>query len=114
MTIQQQIESLNSQIKELTEQKQTLEKELFVEKLNNSARGKAALELFNQGYRLINWGSSLTDSNEEIILKLNKKSIGYWADDCNRNTEEIYSKLNLEENEFNEEVLEILCDLSER
>ncbi len=113
MTIQEQINSLESQIKELTDKKKALEKELFLTNVKNSAEGETALSLFNQGYRISGWGASLTDTDEETILNLNGKSIGYWADGTNRNTEEIYSLLNLEDNEFNEEVLSILCDLSE-
>jgi hypothetical protein len=113
MTIQEQINSLESQIKELTDKKKALEKELFLSNVKNSAEGKTALSLFNQGYRLVNWGASLTDTDEEIFIILNGKSIGYWADGTNRNSEEVYSLLNLEDNEFNEEVLSILCDLSE-
>lgn len=113
MNIDQQINNLEEQIKVLQEQKALLLKQRLHALLHTTPEGVKASELFKNGWRLFNWGASLTDTDEEIILVKNGKTVGYWADGTNRRTEEIFDLLTLEDNDFGNEVLTLLSELSE-
>lgn len=113
MNIDQQINNLEEQIKVLQEQKALLLKERLHAQLACTPEGIKAASLFKDGWRLFNWGASLTDTDEEIILVQNGKEVGYWADGSNRSTEEAFDKVGLEDNDFGNEVLSLLSELSE-
>lgn len=113
MNIDQQINNLEEQIKVLQEQKAVLLKERLHALLHTTPEGVKASELFKDGWRLFNWGASLTDTDEEIILVQDGKRVGYWADGSSRSTEEAFALLGLEDNDFGNEVLTLLSELSE-
>lgn len=72
-----------------------------------------AKELFEEGWRLYNWGAALTDTFEEINLKRpDGEWCGRWADGVNRHTEEVYEILGVENTRDGNED-EILFRLSE-
>ena len=68
--IQIQIRTLEGMISKLQKEKEILRNELFQYELESSESGRKALSLYEQGWRLHNWGASLTDTNEETILKM--------------------------------------------
>lgn len=113
MNIDQQINNLEEQIRVLQEQKAFLLKERLHEQLSCTPEGVKAASLFKDGWRITNWGASLTDTDEEIILIKNGKSVAYWADGSNRSTEEAFDIIDLEDNDFGNEVLSLLSELSE-
>lgn len=72
-----------------------------------------AIELFNQGWRLEGWGSALTDSFNEIRLSKDGSLEGLWADGANRDTDDAFDIIGLENSDESDDVLFQLCDLTE-
>ncbi len=108
----------NKRVKELKRQivflQTTLENtKKDLETRESNPNFQRAKKLFAEGYRLQHWGAILTDTMNEIILRKDKKEIGYWADGTNRNTEEAFEKLGLTETDDNDETLSYLSDLTE-
>lgn len=72
-----------------------------------------ALELFEKGWRLQNWGAFLTDTDEEIQIAGGPDGQhGYWADGTNRNTDEVFAIIGVENNERGEDILFHLSNLT--
>lgn len=76
---------------------------------------KKAVALFNQGWRLYNWGAILTDTHEETYLYRGKKEMGYWADGVGRDTARASELVGLGSlSSESDSVLRALCELSEK
>jgi hypothetical protein len=92
-----------------------VEEELFIISLD-CEEGQIALSLYKSGYRLINWGASLTDTNEEISLYYSGKQIGYWSDGISRNIEDAFKLLGLDMSnyDFCQDICYYLTEISER